>query len=184
MSKTLDNLYSTWLGLPDDLLLAKSLVFDSCRFTATIPIVESENAAYGGYFFRLGDYGVRFRIAKITPKKKGFFVTCWRRAGDGSTKPFESEHCGDLLIVSVRSDLEFGQFVFSRQVLVEYGLVSVNGQGGKRGFRVYPPWEDVESRQARRTQAWQCKYFLNLRNASDVDLNKARMLYSIFPGLS
>ncbi|WP_239086181.1 MepB family protein [Streptomyces parvus] len=42
-----------------------------------------------------------------------------------------------------------GQFVFPRDALCERGIVSRNGVGGKRGFRVYPPGAVTTGRQAR-----------------------------------
>ncbi|WP_407428209.1 MepB family protein [Arcticibacter sp.] len=38
-------------------------------------------------------------------------------------------------------------------------ILSVNGQGGKRGFRVYPKRDLPENKQARQTQSWQVSYF-------------------------
>ena len=38
-------------------------------------------------------------------------------------------------------------------------ILSVNGQGGKRGFRVYPKWDLPENKQAKQTQSWQVSYF-------------------------
>ncbi|TMU97413.1 hypothetical protein FGK60_05690 [Streptomyces sp. DASNCL29] len=57
---------------------------------------------------------------------------------------------------------EGGEFVFPRAVLCERGVVSRDRRGGKRGFRVYPPWVTTANRQARGTQAWQVNHFLHL----------------------
>ena len=53
-----------------------------------------------------------------------------------------------------------GHFAFPTSALVKHGIVSVKGSGGKRGFRVYPPWSEVSNRQAIKTQHWQCSYFI------------------------
>ncbi|WP_342778286.1 MepB family protein [Streptomyces botrytidirepellens] len=65
-----------------------------------------------------------------------------------------------------------------RDVLCEHGIVSRGGSGGKRGFRVYPPWVTTTNRQASRTQAWQTKYFLDFTGDGSVDMARARVLYS------
>lgn len=53
--------------------------------------------------------------------------------------------------------------------------MSVDGAGGKRAFRVYPPWVTTTSRQATGTQAWQLDHFLPLDGP--VDVARARKLY-------
>jgi hypothetical protein len=58
-----------------DLLTAKDLVYNPCRFKCSQPIMEAESAEYGAYTFELNDLSVRFRVAKITPTKIGQFVT-------------------------------------------------------------------------------------------------------------
>ena len=42
--------------------------------------------------------------------------------------------------------------------------MSKNNIGGKRGFRVYPPFEKVTSTQAIKTQSWQVEYYKDLNN--------------------
>ncbi|MEV0465130.1 MepB family protein [Nocardia tengchongensis] len=145
------------------------------EFSAAVP--EPENAEYGAYVSNVGRGVVRFRVGKLTPTKVGMFVTVWRRAQDGSTQPLAGEDSVDLLVVTVREGAHFGQFVFPKIALVENGVVSVAGQGGKRGFRVYPPWSATANRQAMRTQKWQCDYFLDLDDHRQLDLQRARKLY-------
>ncbi|WP_460699466.1 MepB family protein [Nocardia thraciensis] len=140
-------------------------------------IAETDNADYGAYVSSVGRGSVRFRVGKPTPAKVGLFVTVWRRAGDGSTEPFTSEEGVDLLVITAREGWRFGQFVFPKTALVEHGIVSVAGHGGKRGFRVYPPWSVTGNRQARRSQTWQCDYFLDLDDGHDPDLPRAHRLY-------
>ncbi|WP_328880426.1 MepB family protein [Streptomyces sp. NBC_00299] len=70
-----------------------------------------------------------------------------------------------------------GQFVFAKDVLRRRGVVSVDGSGGKRAFRVYPPWVTTTNRQATSTQAWQLDHFLPLDQAGPVDSARARKLY-------
>jgi hypothetical protein len=130
----------------------------------TSPVVEPDNAEYGAVLCRSGAGPVRLRVAKVTPTKVGLFVTVWQRAADGSTRPFPSDDGVDLLVVVVRQGERVGRFAFSKTALVEHGIVSVDGGGGKRGFRVYPPWSQTSNPQARRTQAWQGRYFAALHS--------------------
>ncbi|WP_330231719.1 MepB family protein [Nocardia sp. NBC_00508] len=142
------------------------------------------NAEYGAFFSRVGRGSVRYRVGKLTPAKVGLFVTVWRRAADGSTEPFAAEDGDDLLVITAREGLRFGQFVFPRTALVEHGIVSLAGRGGKRGFRVYPPWSATQNSQAMRSQKWQCDYFLDLDDAQEVDLQKASRLYDMVRPMS
>ena len=129
------------------------------EFGCSSPVVEPDNADYGAIVCRAGRDAVRFRVGKTTPTKVGFFVTVWERAADGSTRPFPSGDGVDLLVVVVRDGEQAGRFAFSKTALVEHGIASVDGVGGKRGFRVYPPWSQTSNPQAMRTQAWQVGFF-------------------------
>ena len=159
-----------------DLVAVNQSVFHLLDAPPSAPIEEPDNAEYGAFTFTVGDRRVRSRAAKLTPTKVGLFVTVWRRAPDGSTQPFTAEDAPDLLLITVREGSQFGHFVFPRSALVEHNIVSKDGTGGKRGFRVYPPWSATVNAQATRTQAWQVRYFLDL-NA--VDLDRARSLYGL-----
>ena len=132
------------------------------EFGCSSPLVEPDNAEYGAVICRSDAGPVRLRVAKVTPTKVGLFVTAWERADDGSTRPFPSDDRVDLLVVVVREGESVGRFAFPKAALVEHGIVSVDGVGGKRGFRVYPPWSQTANPQARRTQAWQRRYFAAL----------------------
>jgi hypothetical protein len=127
------------------------------------PCPEAENAEYGAAVATNGKALVRFRVGKLTPSKVGLFVAVWQRSIDGGTEPFPADHPSaddaDTLVVSVREDGNFGHFVFPTVALIKHGIVSVKGKGGKRGFRVYPPWSPTSNRQARMTQEWQSEFF-------------------------
>ncbi|MBC9927830.1 MepB family protein [Leucobacter sp. cx-169] len=123
---------------------------------------EPDNRAHGGAIARTPESAVRFRVGKVTPTKVGHFVTVWRRAADGSTEPFPAEDAVETLVVAVRDGPNFGAFVFPASALIEHGIASAGGIGGKRGFRVYPPWAAAANPQARRTQQWQIGFFVAL----------------------
>ncbi|MFJ2593605.1 MepB family protein [Streptomyces erythrochromogenes] len=162
--------------IPDDLLQAKALAYDPGGFTCSRPVPEAESADYGACGFTLDGLSVRFRVARTTPTKAGQFVTVWKRSAGGPIQPFDAADPVDLFVISTREGDRFGQFVFPREVLRERNVVSTNGAGGKRAFRVYPPWVTTTSRQARSTQAWQVEHFLRLPGDA-VDLSRAYALY-------
>lgn len=119
--------------------------------------VEAENQQYGGALTTIAGVPVRLRVAKITPVKVGAFVTVWR-----ASAPLPAEDRAELLLVAVHDGDRSGFFAFPRAALVQHGILSVKGVGGKRGFRVYPPWVVAPNAQARRTQRWQGDFFVEL----------------------
>ncbi|MCZ4123614.1 MepB family protein [Streptomyces sp. H39-S7] len=163
--------------LHGDLLAAKSGVYDVAGFVCSRPVPEPESADYGAHVFTLDGASVRFRVARTTPTKIGQFVTVWKRSPEGPIQPFDSADPVDLFVVSCRDDRRFGQFVLPRDVLCERGVVSRNGVGGKRAFRVYPPWVTAVNRLARGAQAWQLDYFLPIPEDAPADTERARALY-------
>ncbi|KAB1138921.1 MepB family protein [Streptomyces luteolifulvus] len=169
--------HHSWAGLHGDLLAAKVSVYDPCGFACSQPVPEPESAEYAADAFTIDGLSVRFRVAKTTPTKVGQFVTVWQRSEEGPIRPFDTEDGVDLFVVSSRDSGSFGQFMFPRDVLCERGIVSRNRSGGKRGFRVYPPWVTRTNRQARSTQAWQVNYFLYLGEDRPVDVERAKALY-------
>ncbi|WP_251096254.1 MepB family protein [Streptomyces sp. Caat 7-52] len=166
-----------WTGLHGDLLAAKALVYDPSGFACSPPVPEPESAEYAACAFTLDGRSVRFRAARTTPTKPGQFVTVWQRSEEGPIRPFDVRDGVDLFVIGSRDDDGFGQFVFPREVLCERSIVSRGGSGGKRGFRVYPPWVTTTSRQARGTQAWQVDHFLDLGRHGPADLRRAHALY-------
>lgn len=133
--------------------LGQSVSWDS------LPVPEADNQEYGAAVASRGQELIRFRVGKLTPTKVGLFVAVWRRAQDGSTEPFPADDGIRLLVVTAREGSNMGHFSFPTSALIQHGIVSVKGVGGKRGFRVYPPWSEVTSGQALRTQQWQCAFF-------------------------
>lgn len=124
---------------------------------------------------------VRVRSGKITPTKVGLFVTHWRRTADGTTGPYGVHDSADTLLVTAAENGPHparGVFVFDRASLVAHGIVERDGHGGKRGFRVYPPWSPTAPGQAARTQRWQVEHFVPLPLA-DGALGRARRLLGV-----
>ncbi len=160
-----------------EILATQELVYkkSNLKFTGAEPEAESEE--YGAHTFGLENFTIKFRVAKITPKKIGQFVTCWKRTTLGPIQPFDIEDSFDFLVVSVRSGENFGQFVFPKAVLSQKGIIAKLGKGGKRAMRVYPPWDQTTSQQAQKTQKWQCAYFLEIPSDEKIDVEHAKHLY-------
>lgn len=163
-----------------DLLLANKLVYKPTGFVIQNLKAEKESAEYGAAEFTLGNRRIKFRVAKVTPTKIGQFVTFWKRIGKGPILPYDDNDTFELLIVNVRAENNFGQFVFPKKVLCEKGTVSTEGKEGKRAMRVYPPWDKVDSPQARKTQGWQLKYFIDCSENANIDFARLEYLLGAF----
>lgn len=172
----------SWKTVPTihaDLLLAKEHLYDKCNFECSRPEKEKESAQYGAYSFQLNNKSIIFRVAKITPKKIGQFVTLWKRIDNGPIQPFDFTDAIDLIVISVRKDNRVGQFVFPKSVLCEKGIISTTTKEGKRAIRVYPPWDEAINKQAQKTQQWQLDYFLEIPSDETVNIQNARRLYGL-----
>ncbi|KIA86153.1 MepB family protein [Flavobacterium sp. AED] len=166
-------------AIPNTLLESKTLVFDPCDFELTNPIPEKESKEYGAYQFELNASKILFRVAKTTPTKVGQFVTVWKRIAKGPIQPFDLSDDIDLFIINTRSGDHFGQFVFPKSVLIQHGILTTDLKEGKRAIRVYPPWDTTTNKQAQKTQKWQLDYFLEIPLDKNIDLNRAKSLYSL-----
>lgn len=163
----------------NDLLLAKELLYDKCGLECSYPLIEAESSEYGASTFQLNNLSVKYRVAKITPTKIGQFVTLWKRISNGPTEPHSISDPIDLFIISTRKDHLFGHFVFPKSVLSEHGIITNNKKEGKRGFRVYPPWDKALNKQAQATQKWQLNFFLEIPFETDIDQERVKVLYGI-----
>lgn len=124
---------------------------------------QHESSEYYGHTASLDGNPVLYRVAKRTPTKTGFFVTLWKRDGFDKTVPYDSEDDFCFVIISTCFGEHFGQFIFPKKALIEQNIFSSNNIGGKRGFRLYTPWDCLESPQAKKTAQWQQKFFINLK---------------------
>lgn len=173
---SIKNNWSTNL-IPKDLLTAKELVYDLLNFDLTEPKPELESAEYSACRFQLNNKHICFREAKITPTKTGQFVTLWKRNSSKTIEPFDASDKIDFVIVSVRKNDVFGQFIFPQSVLLEKGIFSTPKKEGIRATRVYPPWDETTSKQAQKTQKWQLNYFVEINKSPD--LTRAKNLFNI-----
>ncbi len=163
-------------AINQDLNIIKELVYDKCGFELKNLKQDAESAAYASCSFVLNGKNVQQRISKITPTKTGQFVTIWKRNAAGVTAAFDATDALDFIIITTRKEQQLGQFIFPAKALVEKGIISSKGKGGKRGIRVYPPWDEVSSKQAMQTQLWQLKYFIEIKWDGETDLKLAQNL--------
>ena len=163
----------------NDLQLAEKLVYNKCGFQLQHLVWNPESANYAACSFELNTYKIQFRVANITPTKIGQFVTIWKRNKEGITAPFDVADLLDFMIISVRDSENFGQFIFPKSVLIAKGIVSQNEKGGKRGIRVYAPWDKPENKQAIKTQDWQANYFVEIKENLLVDVELVKRIFSI-----
>ncbi|MFK7786205.1 MAG: MepB family protein [Crocinitomicaceae bacterium] len=153
----------------------KTEVYDKCSLEISHFKKEREGAEYSACQFELNGSKVICRTSKITPKKVGQFVTFWKRSTEGITEPFKESDQIDFYVINATSKNRFGQFVFPKSVLIEKGILSTETKDGKRGFRVYPVWDEAQNKQAIKTQKWQLKYFFEMNLSTD--LTKVSELY-------
>lgn len=165
--------------LDETLTMAKKLIYDKCGFRITNVKHHVESAEYGGCSFELDGKKILYRASKTTPTKIGQFVTIWKRNINGTTMPFDVVDDFDFVIISSARDGNFGQFIFPKSVLADKGIITANGKDGKRGIRVYPPWDVVNNRQAIKTQNWQTKYFVSISDDVSAYLNLLELVLKI-----
>ena len=157
-----------------DLILAEQLAYRPLDLVLENIKIEVESEEYGASEFTINKSLIKFRVGKITPTKVGQFVTFWKRIGNGPIMPYDKDDPFEFLIVSVRADNKVGQFIFPKSVLLEKKIISCDGQGGKRAMRIYPSWDKTDNSQAKKTQGWQLKYFIEFNAMDSVEnsLNK------------
>lgn len=160
-----------------DLLLSKESIFDKADLQITSLQKESESEEYSAFRFQINSKDICYREAKITPTKTGQFVTLWKRNQTGIIEPFDYSDNIDFVIVSVRKDQNWGQFIFPKKILLEKDVFSTQNKEGIRATRVYPPWDETTSKQAQKTQKWQLDYFFNFSDSDNFDLKKLRKIF-------
>ena len=141
---------------------------------------EKQNAKYGAGIFRVASKTVRFRVANITPTKVGQFVAFWEKDENNKNQPYAYKDAPDLLVITTfKSESEFGQFIFPKDILLNRGILSTNSAKGKMALRVYPSWDMPTSDQAKKTQKWQLPYFVDMSDSNQLTTEKIIKLYSL-----
>ncbi len=164
---------------PTEIQLINTFIFQPCGLTMAHRKYEQESQEYDAQNFDLDHLKIKYRKAKITPKKIGQFVTLWYRDAAGITTPYAGSNPIDFYIIATRKDNDFGLFIFPRSILSKHGILRGECKAGKRGFRVYPNWDIAENKQAKQTQLWQKLYFIEILAGEEVDLKKAKQLLTL-----
>ncbi|HDP4221945.1 TPA: MepB family protein [Staphylococcus aureus] len=120
---------------------------------------EKYNQDYEALTFSFKEETYQSRLAKKTPTKAGYFVTCWTKDENNCNQPYSKEALADYLMIIVIDEELSGYFLFPRELLVEKGILTTFEHKGKMAFRVYPKWCNQLNKTAGQTQKWQCKYF-------------------------
>lgn len=162
-----------------DLKVIKESLYDGCGLGLSNLKLNTESVEYGACSYELNGRKIEHRISKITPTKIGQFVTIWKRNKKGVTEPFDMGDDFDFIVITSRSGNNIGQFIFSKSVLCERGVISRTQKGGKRGIRVYPPWDIVTNKQAEKTQHWQVKFFVTIQRGNTACLDLTRELFTL-----
>ena len=138
---------------------------------------EIQNKQYGALRFSLNKQSVRFRVAKITPTKTGQFVAFWEKGIEGKNQAYHYNDATDLLVITCFGPQgQWGQFVFTKDILLKHKILRTDEHKGKMGIRVYPSWDRPESDTAKKTQLWQQEYFVNLNKGSHTSIKKLYQL--------
>ncbi|WP_080873309.1 MepB family protein [Oceanobacillus timonensis] len=136
---------------------------------------EPQNMEYEGTTFHINDNNYRSRLAKRTLKKDGYFVVFWEKDVNHCNQAYAySESPNKIVISIIDKDLK-GQFIFPKSLLLEKGILRTAGNKGKMAIRVYPSWENSLNNAAKKTQAWQAPYFINVSN--EIDIRRLTELY-------
>lgn len=166
------------VSFQDELKIVKALVYDVGGFVLTNLKWNTESKEYAACSFELNGKKIQHRVSKITPTKTGQFVSIWKRNSEGITAPFDISDNIDYIVITSKYGDNFGQFIFPTTVLAHKGIISRNGKEGKRGIRVYPPWDIATNKQAEKTQNWQTNYFLTIKKDKSSDLDLAKQLFN------
>ena len=145
-------------------LLAHAPLTAGQGVTGYFPDPNPEARAYSGCGFVLNgapaaDIHVVFRSAKVTPTKAGLFVTLWQRDAEGVTRPYTAADGVDEFWVAAEVNGGYGYFKFPARELAKAGILATAEKPGKRGFRLYTPWDTDLNASATKTWAWQRGFF-------------------------
>lgn len=165
-------LYKGELVMIDELKRIEDQIFNRYNNKITKLTKDLECDEYLGYNFQIQELVIKFRKAKITPKKVGQFVTLWKRNSKKETRPFHVNDTFDFYIIAAEQNKRFGFFLFPKQILSEKQILTNDRKEGKRGFRVYPSWTETTNKQAEKTKGWQTQYFIELTNPNEVEYEK------------
>lgn len=140
---------------------------------------EIESKEYLAHTLLLNGKKSIFRKAKITPTKIGQFVAIWKRNNEGITAPYSIFDPIEYMIIMTQKEDLLGVFIFPKSALHQNKILSDNSKDGKRGIRIYPPWDIPTSKQALKTQTWQNEFFIDFANKKVNSPNALKLLTQI-----
>ena len=165
--------------LPTELKLVQKILQEKMGISFSSVTAENESQEYKAATCLYKGSKILFRVAKITPRKIGQFVTFWERDKSSKIiKPFAYEDNISAFIIFLSQKENKGCFIFNKEVLLRNGILSKSAQGGKRAFRVYPPWVQPTSKVALKTQQWQLLHFINFDSKESVFNEEAYKMLS------
>ncbi|GAA1866110.1 hypothetical protein GCM10009715_11620 [Paeniglutamicibacter psychrophenolicus] len=134
------------------------------RISGYVPDPNPEARAYAGCSYVMAGtdgIGTRtiFRSAKVTPAKAGLFTTLWKRDENGATRPYSLADEVEDFVIAASVPAGYGYFTFTATNLADHGILTTGGKPGKRGFRLYTPWDTGLNKNASSTWAWQRAFF-------------------------
>lgn len=161
-----------------DFYSEKCKIYEDLGFLIIDIVAEKESAEYCAFQFTVNNKKMLFRKSKVTPTKNGQFVTLWKRQAGSFIAPFSEQDAIAVVVVYAEKDKNSGYFMFSSSILSNKNIFSANGKEGKRAFRVYPPWDLPQNKQAAATQKWQLDYFVASERNTFCNTEKALELFS------
>lgn len=165
--------------LQEELSRFENLASKTFGHPCTNILLEQECEAYFGGSLQIGTLSIKFRKAKITPKKVGQFVTLWKRDFENKTIPYTANDPFDFYLILTEQADKLGFFLFPKKVLIEKQILSSHLKEGKRGFRLYPDWAITENVQATKTQIWQSIFFINVVHAEAKNIEKLKSIINL-----
>ena len=166
-------------NLFSELELINKYVFQVCGIELKNVETELESQEYFAHNFELNNQKVKFRMAKITPTKTGQFVSIWKRNQYKITEPHNISDEFEFYIIGTKEETKLGVFIFNKTILSENKILTNKNGEGKRGIRIYPTWNLTTNKQAQKTQNWQIKYFIEITDNNQIDINKAKKLLNL-----
>ncbi|MES2487973.1 MAG: MepB family protein [Bacteroidota bacterium] len=142
------------------------------------PTRNSENSEYGGTALSITGKKILFRVAKTTPTKAGQFVALYKRSkSSGKIIPIDVDDTIDFVFIATFNQDYHGVFIFYKEILIKKGIYSKEEKSGKLSFRVYAPWVNTIAPLAKKTQTWQCNYFMHLDRKPDETFKQFEKLF-------
>ncbi len=103
----------------EELCKLENTLLKNIDFKISVITQDAECEEYFGYNFRLQQLNIKYRKAKVTPKKNGLFVTLWKRNIKGQTEPFNHNDPFNFYIIAAEHSERFGYFIFPKLLLTE-----------------------------------------------------------------